>query len=97
MRISAKTNDLLAFFQYARSEATKRGTRVTICVSSDQATCAAATTTNWAVGALAFIDAGTIGQVDGSDTILRVLAAMPANFTVTATAAFATGNYFCND
>jgi len=93
MRISAKTNDLLAFFNLARSEAAKRGARVTICISSDQATCATGGT-DWAAGALAFIDGDANGQVNGTDTILRVLDAMPANFTVTATTAFATGYYF---
>lgn len=93
MRISAKTNDLLAFFNVARSEAAKRGTRVAICISSNQATCATGGT-DWATGALAFIDADGNGQVNGSDTILRVLDAMPANFTVTATTAFATGYFF---
>ena len=93
MRISAKTNDLLAFFQYARSEAAKRGTRVTVCISSDQATCATGGT-DWARGAVAFIDTGAIGQVDGGDTVLRVLDAMPANLSVTATTAFGTGYYF---
>ena len=38
MRLSATTNDLLSFFNYARSEAAKRGSRVTVCLSSAHAT-----------------------------------------------------------
>ena len=44
---------------------------------------------------MAFIDVNGNGQVDpATDTIVRVLDAMPANFTVTATTAFATNYYF---
>lgn len=41
-RLSAAANDLLASVQLARSEAIKRNVAVTLCASSDGATCAAA-------------------------------------------------------
>jgi type IV fimbrial biogenesis protein FimT len=40
-RLSASANDLLASVQLARSEAIKRNQTITICASSDGATCAA--------------------------------------------------------
>jgi len=38
-RLIAQTNTLLGDLSYTRSEAIKRGARVTICQSNDQATC----------------------------------------------------------
>lgn len=93
MRLSATTNDVLTFFNYARSEAAKRGARVTICISTDQATCATAGT-DWATGAVAFVDADNDGQVDTAETVLRVLNPMPTGVTINATTAFATNYYF---
>ena len=93
MRLSATTNDLLAYFNYARSEAAKRGARVTVCISADQGTCAT-TETNWAVGAVAFVDADNDGQVDSGETVLRVLNPMSSGVTVFATSAFSTDHYF---
>lgn len=93
LRISTKTNDMLAFLNTARSEAARRGTRVTICISGDQATCTTSGT-DWATGAVAFVDVNGNGQVDSGDTVLRVLDTMPPNFSVTATTAFATNYYF---
>lgn len=43
-RIDGATSELASAFQLARSEAVRRNARVTICGSSDGATCATATT-----------------------------------------------------
>jgi len=72
MRLSATTNDLLSFFNYARSEAAKRGSRVTVCLSSDLSTCDT-TGVDWAQGAVAFVDADGNNQVNGGETVVRVL------------------------
>jgi type IV fimbrial biogenesis protein FimT len=92
MRLTASTNDLLSFFNYARSEAAKRGARVTICISSDQATCST-TGTDWATGAMAFVDTNANGQVNTGETVLRVLNPN-SGVTILATTAFATDYYF---
>jgi type IV fimbrial biogenesis protein FimT len=92
MRLSAATNDVLGFFNYARSEAAKRGTRVTMCISSDQATCST-TGTDWATGAIAFVDTNADGQVTAGETVLRVMNPN-SGVTMIATAAFATDYYF---
>lgn len=93
MRLSATTNDVLSFFNYARSEAAKRGARVTVCVSVDQALCAPGAT-NWAAGAIVFIDSNADGQVDTTETVLQVLNPMQTGVTVTPTTPFATNYYF---
>jgi type IV fimbrial biogenesis protein FimT len=92
MRLTASTNDLLSFFNYARSEAAKRGARVTICISSDQATCST-TGTDWATGAVAFVDTNANGQVNVGETVLRVMDPN-SGVTILATTAFATDYYF---
>jgi type IV fimbrial biogenesis protein FimT len=72
MRVSAATNDMLSFFNYARSEAAKRGQRVTVCLSSDLSTCSTLGT-NWAEGAVAFVDSDSNNQVSTGETVLRVM------------------------
>lgn len=85
MRLSSTSNDYLGFLNVARSEAGKRGARVTVCASSaagNYAACSAATSTDWAVGAVAFIDTNSDGVVDASETVVRVLDAQPAGLTI---------------
>jgi type IV fimbrial biogenesis protein FimT len=71
-RISAEINGLLGDLQYARSEAIKEGQTVSVCVSSDQATCVGATTTTWNNGWIVFSDPNGNGAVDAGDLVLRV-------------------------
>jgi len=70
-RISAEINGLLGDLQYARSEAIKEGQTVSVCVSSDQATCVGATTTTWNNGWIVFSDPNGNGAVDAGDLVLR--------------------------
>lgn len=58
-RTTTQINTLLGDINLARSEAIKRGVRVAICSSADQATCAAST--NWATGWIVFIDQNNNG------------------------------------
>ncbi len=69
-RLSSQINNLIGSLHIARSEATNRGLIVTICASSDSATC---NTNNWENGWIIFTDANNSGNavVDGSDEILR--------------------------
>lgn len=49
-RISGQTSELTSALQLARSEAVRRNARVTVCASTDGATCAGSTTwTGWLV------------------------------------------------
>ncbi|WP_292966998.1 GspH/FimT family pseudopilin [Nitrosomonas sp.] len=73
-RLTTQANELMTSLHYARSEAVKRGIRVTICKSSDSASCTNGS--NWQDGWLIFSDTGTAGSVDGTDEILRVFPKM---------------------
>jgi len=70
-KATSYANDLLADLNYARSEAITRGVRVTVCHSSDSATCSGI----WSDGWIVFANTDTTGTqnvVDANDIILRV-------------------------
>ncbi|MEN6587566.1 MAG: GspH/FimT family pseudopilin [Sulfuricella sp.] len=73
-RIANLTNDLVSGLNLARSEAIKRGTRVTLCKVADPntntPTCS--TSANWQTGWQVFVDGSTAGTFDGTDTRIAV-------------------------
>ena len=72
-RVTTETNDLLSAINMARNEAVTRAAPVSVCPSSDGATCAADATA-WAQGWMVFVDYGNPGEVNAGDgdTVLRV-------------------------
>ena len=85
-RLTAVTNDLVSALHLARSEAIKRGMRVTICKTSNAtaATPACDTAASWQQGWLVFADGGTRGMIDSDDTLLRVQGHAAPVVTITA-------------
>lgn len=73
-RLATVTNDLMTALQLARSEAVKRGMRVTVCKTGDAGAVPSAcdATANWHEGWLVFVDGSTPGVVDSGDVVLRV-------------------------
>ncbi|NDP48692.1 MAG: prepilin-type N-terminal cleavage/methylation domain-containing protein [Sulfuriferula multivorans] len=71
-RLTTVTNDLVSALHLARSEAIKRGTRVTICKTGSPMavppSCDGAA--NWQDGWLVFVDGGVRGVIDSGDTVL---------------------------
>lgn len=53
-RAATQSNELVTAMNLARSEAVKRGARVSLCPSTDQATCTGGT--DWANGWIVFLD-----------------------------------------
>lgn len=91
-RVTALTNDLISTLNFARSEAVKRGGRVTVCKSAnpDAAAPICSTSANWTNGWLVFLDnSGVVGTFDATDTRLRVGQPASRNSAITADAAFA--------
>ena len=70
-RLSAAANNLLASVQLARSEAIKRNQPITLCASSDGATCAG--TGDWEQGWIV---------VDGAANVVQHQQALPAGYRV---------------
>jgi type IV fimbrial biogenesis protein FimT len=76
--------DLVTALNFAREEAVKRGARVSICPSSDGATCL--TATDWAKGWMVFVDgAATDGAAAVVTTPLRHWNNLNAKAVITAT------------
>jgi type IV fimbrial biogenesis protein FimT len=69
-RMVAQANEFLTILNFARTEAIKRNSMVTVCKSSNGTACA--TSGNWDQGWMVFADGGTQGTVDAGETILRV-------------------------
>ena len=88
-RLTGVTNDLLADFQLARSEAIKRSANTIVCKSADSATCAAAGT--WDNGWVVFADidgSGTWTQTAGEeDVLVRTHQPLPPGTTFNSPAA----------
>ncbi len=69
-RISSQAHEFVGTLSYARSEAIKRGQRVTVCKSADGETCA--TTGNWDQGWIVFVDANNNNTRQTDEELLRV-------------------------
>lgn len=67
-RATTQANELVTAINFARSEAVKRGLTVSLCSSSDQATCD--DSNDWSVGWIVFRDTGGANPV--VDEVLRV-------------------------
>lgn len=86
-RLVTATNDLLADLALARSESSRSGKRVTLCISANGTSCDSGST--WQSGRIIFVDestSGTMGVVDSGETVIRVTPA-DAQSRVTITAA----------
>jgi type IV fimbrial biogenesis protein FimT len=68
--ISSQAHEFVGTLKYARSEAIKRGQRVTVCKSADGATCA--TTGNWHIGWIVFVDNNNNDTRQSGEELLRV-------------------------
>lgn len=71
-RISSEVNGLLGDLQYARSQAIKEGLPVTVCSSTDQATCNGGPI--WQTGWIVFLDSNGSKSVDAGETVVRTQA-----------------------
>lgn len=68
-RLSTETSTLVANLNYARSEAIRQNSNVTVCASSSLSQC---DSTDWTAGWIVFTDGAPLGTVNSGDTILRV-------------------------
>ena len=81
-RVSGEINSLLADMQFARSEAVKEGTPVTICTSTDKATCSGGNN-GWNTGWIVFSDLNGNGTFDSSaDSLIKIGPAFNSNDTI---------------
>ncbi|QTD47271.1 GspH/FimT family pseudopilin [Ottowia testudinis] len=87
-RISSTINNLSADYSYAKSEAVRLGGPVTMCVSTDGASCAAAATpSNWHAGWMIFQDDNNDQARQDTEKVLRYRPALKGADKLTADAA----------
>ncbi len=79
-RMVSNTNDLVAGLNIARSEAIKQQSRITMCQSSDSATCTGSN--QWENGWIVFQDPNGNATVDGGERILRLNADVDGQVTI---------------
>ena len=80
-RLQGASSDLVADISLARGTAAAKGQRVTICQSSDSATCTAGST--WQSGWIVFVDGNSNGTFESAnDTLIKAHQATSANVTV---------------
>lgn len=79
---TTQVNEFVGVLNLARSEAIKRGIRVTICRRLNDTTCATDTTSIWENGWIVFVDQNQDGIIDAGEEILKVYGAIPNNFTL---------------
>ncbi|MBN0989053.1 GspH/FimT family pseudopilin [Amphritea pacifica] len=77
-QITEQRDTLYASLMLARSEAVNRGSSVSVCATSNQASCniAGAGTVSWATGWLVFTDPDEDGVVDSDETVMKVMSAI---------------------
>lgn len=92
-RLTSHINDFIAAINTTRSEAIKRGLRVSMCPSSSGTSC----TTNWQNGWIIFVDKNANGAYESaSDELLRVHEAL-AGDSITLVGAGDTNSYLSFD
>ena len=75
----AAINTMVGDLNLARTEAVKRGRTVTLCGSTDDASC---DTTNWESGWLVFVDANGDRVVDAGDILISRSTGLPTGLTL---------------
>lgn len=72
-KLAAVTNELVVALQLARSEAVKRGQRVTVCKTVDATKPApgCSKAAEWHSGWLVFVDHGVRGEMEVGDTLIH--------------------------
>jgi type IV fimbrial biogenesis protein FimT len=80
-RVATQANEFVTDLNLARSEAIKRGQRISICKSEDGVTCT--TDDGWDQGWIVFINTGSTIAVADVNDILRVRPALQGGSTLT--------------
>jgi type IV fimbrial biogenesis protein FimT len=91
-RLLTLTNDFVRTLNLTRQEAIKRGVRVSMCPSTDGATCAAGG--NWETGWIVFDDPNANASPDASETVLQVNGGLDGLVTLRTDANFSSSVSF---
>lgn len=82
-RLTTQANDFIADLNYARSEAIKRGTNVTICRQGGTLTSPSCNNSApWGSGRILFVDPDADGTIDAGESVLRVRESLDGSNTM---------------
>ncbi len=70
-QLTSKANNVINTLNRARSEAAKRGLRVTICSSTNGTSCAGSSQNNWHQGWIMFVDSDNNAAVSTGEVIIQ--------------------------
>jgi type IV fimbrial biogenesis protein FimT len=87
-RMYTEAGELLGDLQFARTEAAREGLPITVCISSDGASCLTGAT-SWSNGWIVFVDHNGDQTVDTGDVVLRVQTSFSSSDTFTDNASLA--------
>lgn len=81
-RTTAASNELTGSMNVARSESVKRGTRVVVCKSANNADCVTSNAAGYEQGWIIFVDSNNDAVRDAGEAILRVHEAVGGGVTM---------------
>ena len=79
-RIVSQNNEFIGALNYARSEAIRRSSTVSVCSSTNGTSCS--TTNSWGTGWISFVDEDADGTLNGSEVVMQVSPPVIAGFTL---------------
>jgi type IV fimbrial biogenesis protein FimT len=79
-RIVSQNNEFIGALNYARSEAIRRSSTVSVCSSTNGTSCS--TTSSWGTGWISFVDEDADGTLNGSEVVMQVSPPVIAGFTL---------------
>ena len=82
-RLNYINQRLYASSALARSEAIKRGARVSICRSADSGTTCDPSNSNWSAGWVVFVNPNNNDAIDSGEEVIRVYNAVSSNLGIT--------------
>ncbi len=82
-RMTTQVNDYVTSLNVARSEAVKRSSRVTVCKSANNTSCA--TTGGWQQGWIVFVDTNNDATVSAGEEVLRAHGPIESGNTLVGT------------
>jgi type IV fimbrial biogenesis protein FimT len=93
-RMTTQASEFFTTLEFVRSEAVKRNTRVSVCKSTDGATCSTAVEGDWQTGWIVFVDGSTAGTVDAAVAATPTTPAIPADLVLKVHGALTGGSTF---
>lgn len=85
-RAAAFANEFISAVYFARSEAIRRGTPITLCASSNTTQTVCGASSNWPNGWIIFNDPNGDGVIASSTDRLKIRETLPTGNTITTTA-----------